>query len=526
MARPWTTTTTMTCCTYYYCIIILLMVLLSSWRSCDGLGTFGYGIHHRFSDPVKGILGVDELPEKGSVDYYVAMAHRDRIIRGRHLASINDQSPLAFSGGNDTVLINSLGFLHYANVSLGNPSLSFLVALDTGSDLFWIPCDCQKNGCVKSLQSSSGVVVNLNIYSPNNSSTSGVIPCNSTFCKQSQCSSASANCGYKVAYLSNNTSSTGIFVEDLLHLIRDDDQSQAVDAKITFGCGQLQTGTFLEGAAPNGLFGLGMDNISVPSTLARLGLASNSFSMCFGPDGIGRIKFGDNGRSDQRKTPFNIRSTHPTYNISITKTTVGKNVSALELSAIFDSGTSFTSLKDPAYTFISESFNSQVPERRHLSDSQIPFEYCYDLSVNQTSYVIPDINLTMKGGDQYSLTDPTAVIQTTQGGYVYCLALLKSEDINIIGQNFMTGYNIVFDREKNVLGWKASNCYDEENLSTLPISPSHSPAHSPAAVNPEATENSGTNSDPTVSPPSSYSPKLKPFHYTLAMLLLSFLAIV
>ncbi|KAK4583878.1 hypothetical protein RGQ29_021842 [Quercus rubra] len=414
MARAWNTTTTMTCCTYYYCIIILLMVLLSSWRSCDGLGTFGYGIHHRFSDPVKGILGVDELPEKGSADYYVAMAHRDRIIRGRHLASINDQSPLAFSGGNDTYLLNSLGFLHYANVSLGNPSLSFLVALDTGSDLFWIPCDCQKNGCVKTLQSSSGAVVNLNIYSPNNSSTSGVIPCNSTFCEQSPCSSASANCGYKVVYLSNNTSSTGIFVEDLLHLIRDDDQSQAVDAKITFGCGQLQTGTFLEGAAPNGLFGLGMDNISVPSTLARLGLASNSFSMCFGPDGIGRIKFGDNGSSDQRKTPFNIRSTHPTYNISITKTTVEKNVSALEFSAIFDSGTSFTSLKDPAYTFISESFNSQVPERRHTSDSQIPFEYCYDLSVNQSSYVIPDINLTMKGGDQYSLTDPTAVIQTTQ----------------------------------------------------------------------------------------------------------------
>ena len=128
-------------------------------------------------------------------------------------------------------------------------------------------------------------------------------------------------------------------------------------------------------------------------------------------------------------------------------------------------------------------------------------------------------------------------------------------------ENFMTGYNIVFDREKNVLGWKASNCeyslnfffrlnfnvqsflllvnslssynknlvspgYDDENFSTLPISPSHSPAHSPAAVDPETTANSGTNSDPTVSSPSSYSPKLKPFHYTLAMLLLSFLAIV
>ena len=50
--------------------------------------------------------------------------------------------------------------------------------------------------------------------------------------------------------------------------------------------------------------------------------------------------------------------TSPTYNISITKTTVEKNVSALEFSAIFDSGTSFTSLKDPTYTFISESVSN------------------------------------------------------------------------------------------------------------------------------------------------------------------------
>jgi hypothetical protein len=87
---------------------------------------------------------------------------------------------------------------------------------------------------------------------------------------------------------------------------------------------------------------------------------------------------------------------------------VGENSSELEFSAIFDSGTSFTSLADPAYTFISESvsslnnvfhdiagsfilkyiiindyvvlqFNSQVQETRHASDSQLPFEYCYIL---------------------------------------------------------------------------------------------------------------------------------------------------
>jgi hypothetical protein len=34
--------------------------------------------------------------------------------------------------------------LHYAVVALGTPNVTFLVALDTGSDLFWVPCDCVK----------------------------------------------------------------------------------------------------------------------------------------------------------------------------------------------------------------------------------------------------------------------------------------------------------------------------------------------------------------------------------------------
>lgn len=30
--------------------------------------------------------------------------------------------------------------------------------------------------------------------------------------------------------------------------------------------------------------------------------------------------------------------------------------------------------------------------------------------------------------------------------------------IDLYPENFMTGYKIVFDREKMVLGWKASDC--------------------------------------------------------------------
>ena len=105
-------------------------------------------------------------------------------------------------------------------------------------------------------------------------------------------------------------------------------------------------------------------------------------------------------------------TTSPTYNISVTQLTVEKNVTDLNFTAIFDSGTSFTYLNDPVYTVISEKvshpdckswyfissltmcfilirrmflaimqFNSAAKDKRHPPDSNFPFEYCYERSI-------------------------------------------------------------------------------------------------------------------------------------------------
>ncbi|PWA93420.1 eukaryotic aspartyl protease family protein [Artemisia annua] len=63
-------------------------------------------------------------------------------------------------------------------------------------------------------------------------------------------------------------------------------------------CGMIQTDSFLDGASPNGLFGLGMENLHAPSILASSGLTDNSFSMCFIPDGVGIIYFRVKGSLD------------------------------------------------------------------------------------------------------------------------------------------------------------------------------------------------------------------------------------
>ncbi|KAI9080500.1 hypothetical protein K1719_037614 [Acacia pycnantha] len=501
---------------------LFVVVLMSlGLRSCYGFQTLGFTMHHRYSDPVKGILGIHDLPARGSREYYVAMTHRDRLVRGRGLAGV-DPTALTFSSGNDTLRIASLGYLHYANVSVGTPPVWFLVALDTGSDLFWLPCNCTKLNCVHALGISKGQILNLNIYDPHASSTSKNVPCNSTICTHKKQCPSNSSCAYQVRYLTENTSSTGVLVEDVLHLVTDDNQTKQVDAHMNFGCGKVQTGSFLTGAAPNGLFGLGIENISVPSILAKKGLTSNSFSMCFGDDGSGRIRFGDNGSSDQRKTPINhLGALHPSYNISITQIIVGEKATDSEFNAIFDTGTSFTNLNDPAYINITSSFNSMVRGKRYQFDPRIemPFEYCYENATsNQTSPEFPSLTLKMKGGDSYYVIDPFVyfVIEGIETfSTVICLGIVKSDDVNIIGQNFMTGYHLVFDRDNMILGWKNSSCYDDK-ISNTAYSPAHSPAVSPAK--PEAMINQSETSRPQIP---NHSFKDKPFVVTFLLLILS-----
>lgn len=101
----------------------LIVLSLSVWgfRGCHGR-IFSFEMHHRFSDPVRqwsqsaGKLSA-AWPEKGSYEYFLELFRHDQVLRGRRLPEID--SPLAFSDGNSTIKMNSLGL--YAV-----PPLSFL----------------------------------------------------------------------------------------------------------------------------------------------------------------------------------------------------------------------------------------------------------------------------------------------------------------------------------------------------------------------------------------------------------------
>ncbi|XP_078166863.1 eukaryotic aspartyl protease family protein isoform X2 [Carex rostrata] len=392
---------------------------------------------------------------------------------------------------------------------LGTPSMTFLVALDTGSDLFWLPCDC--TSCAP-LSTGNGFGSEITFYNPNMSMTSQRLPCESNLCEvQKGCSEAS-QCPYKIVYVSAETSSSGFLVEDILYLTTEDARPEIVEAQIVFGCGQVQTGSFIDAAAPNGLLGLGLEKVSVPSILSSKGLTSDSFSMCFSQDGFGRISFGDQGTSDQDETPLHINQVHPTYNISITGVVVGNTSEDVEFNTLFDTGTSFTYLANPTYSFLTDNFNAQTDAIRHGPDPRVPFEYCYNMTSNDSSTIrVPNISMKTEGGGMFSVSEPGLVVSLQENEFVYCLAVVKSSKLNIIGQNFMTGLRIVFDRERKVLGWKKFNCYDVEDSNPLPVNPSHSSLSPSVRDNykPEDTkENKNDTAKVTSLTPLSYSPHM------------------
>ncbi|KAF8729906.1 hypothetical protein HU200_017368 [Digitaria exilis] len=450
---------------------VLLLAVAAAASEAEAAATLSSRMVHRLSDEARleaGPRAGEWWPRRGSGEYYRLLARSDLQRQKRRLGGKYELLSLSkggsiFSPGND------LGWLYYTWVDVGTPKTSFLVALDTGSDLFWVPCDCIQ--CAPLSGYRGNLDRDLGIYKPAESTTSRHLPCSHELCLLgSGCTNLKQPCPYNIKYFSENTTSSGLLIEDTLHL--DSREGHApVNASVIIGCGRKQSGDYLDGIAPDGLLGLGMANISVPSFLARAGLVRNSFSMCFKEDNSGRIFFGDQGVSTQQATPFvPLYGKLQTYAVNVDKSCIGhKCLEGTSFEALVDSGTSFTSLPPDVYKAVTVEFDKQI------NASRVPFEddtwtYCYNASPLEMPDV-PTITLTFDVNKSFQAVNPVLTFNDKQGALAgFCLAVLpSSEPIGIIAQNFLVGYHVVFDRENMKLGWYRSECRDADNSTTVPL---------------------------------------------------------
>ncbi|CAH9136197.1 unnamed protein product [Cuscuta epithymum] len=117
----------------YWLLFFLAAMAMGVSSSPNNNGVFE--IYDRYSSEVVEVLGKGGLPKKGGLDYISYMAARDSRRR--------QSSPaITFSPGDATFQMQTFADYHFVKVYVGTPPMSFMVALDTGSSLFWLPCNC------------------------------------------------------------------------------------------------------------------------------------------------------------------------------------------------------------------------------------------------------------------------------------------------------------------------------------------------------------------------------------------------
>uniref|UniRef100_A0A6N2MV78 Peptidase A1 domain-containing protein n=1 Tax=Salix viminalis TaxID=40686 RepID=A0A6N2MV78_SALVM len=262
-------------------VLVVVVLLCCQFEASAGL-TFSSKLIHRFSDEAKslsisrkGNASGDLWPERYSFEYFQLLLGNDLKRQRMKLGSQKNQLLFPSQGSQALFFGNELDWLHYTWIDIGTPNVSFLVALDAGSDLLWVPCDCIQCAPLSASYYNISLDRDLSEYSPSLSSTSRHLPCDHQLCGwSSNCKSPKDPCPYIVNYYDfENTSSAGFLVEDKLHLasVGDHTARKMFQAPVVLGCGRKQSGSYFDGAAPDGVMGLGPGDISVPSLLAKAG---------------------------------------------------------------------------------------------------------------------------------------------------------------------------------------------------------------------------------------------------------------
>ncbi|KAJ0086353.1 hypothetical protein Patl1_08472 [Pistacia atlantica] len=474
--------------------LFILLVSLFSYLLFDGSAavTFSSKLIHRFSDEAKarwisrggGASVADSWPNKKSVEYMEVLFGNDlkrQRMRVDLQSSNKSQYQLLFpSHGSQTLYFgNQFYWLHYTWIDIGTPNVSFLVALDAGSNMLWVPCQCQQCAplsasyytslrvlAIKILRFAYELILkwcslvfgasivqerNLSEYDPAASSSSKNLSCSNQLCKsRTNCNSLKDPCPYIAEYASEDTSSSGYLVEDVLHLasVSKHATQSSVQASVIIGCGRKQTGSYLDGAAPDGLMGLG---------------TWRHFR---------RIFFGDQGPASQQSTPFlPIGEKYDTYFVEVESYCVGS--SCLQQSgfqALVDSGSSFTFLPTDLYDKVVSKFDKLVTAKR-IDLQGNSWKNCYNAS-SEELHSIPNMRLIFTTNQSFVVHNHIYSFPENQGFTVFCLTVMPADgDFGIIGQNFLMGHLMVFDRENLKLGWSHSNCEDVSDSSHVHLGP-------------------------------------------------------
>ncbi|KAJ3695926.1 hypothetical protein LUZ60_001303 [Juncus effusus] len=376
------------------------------------------------------------------------MVHRSKT-RARYLSSKysnpSSQTSIQAHPSNGEYLIS---------LSIGTPTKPLALTLDTGSDLIWTQCQ----PCLQCFDQP------LPLYNPSNSSTFSDLSCDSDLCKALPYSACHKQCLYSYFY-GDGSLSVGILGNEAFTL------GTTTLPNIGFGCGFYNGGIFTSNES--GIAGFGRGPLSLISQLGY-GKFSYCFTSMLGESKSSPVLFGDaadltmGSNGTIQSTPFVTNPLIKTsYYLTLNGITVGtmllkipKSTFALKENGtggvIIDSGTSITSLAEPAYSQVKIAFLSQV-KLPVVNGSVEGLDLCFGIS-NSTSQNIevPKFTFHFEGAD-LELPKENYMLENASSGTM-CLVMSNSSDSTLIGNFQQQNIHVLYDLEGGKLSFVPAQC--------------------------------------------------------------------
>ncbi|GER37729.1 eukaryotic aspartyl protease family protein [Striga asiatica] len=385
-------------------------------------------------------------------------------------------------------------------ITIGPNQRPYILQIDTGSGLTWIQCD--KPGARNypapnppyNPEDRNVVVLRTD---PVCSVVQNLLPPGFYEGKY---------CAYDIHY-ADGMSTQGFLVNDSVNLNLANGQ---LSPPLTFGCGHNQ---YLpnpnEPQYVDGVLGLSNVSFSFVSQISRQGLTQNAIGHCFSSKGDGYLSL---GLGDLAKyEDFNWTTLFPTtnsdyYYLGKADLMLGGEVTDIRgLDIVFDSGSTYTYLNNLAYDAIYDLIegynNRQSSPLDKATDPNLPFcwkgpftsvsdvsSYFSTLALNFStnlqfamgieSYLIISLsraesNIGLKRGmlDNYGLELESSVDLSLVCGLNdlanVCLGILDGSevglgDLNVIGDISFQDKLVIYDNDRQLVGW------DERDCSTIP----------------------------------------------------------
>ncbi|CAH9140038.1 unnamed protein product [Cuscuta epithymum] len=390
-----------------------------------------------------------DLEREMSKEYNLShLQQHDRLRNIRHIQpySNNGAVNLPVEGSFDTGL-------YYTRIQLGSPPKEFCVQIDTGSDGLWVNCascrDCQHESLLEAQPA---------FFDPSTSTTSGFISCSD----DKICTGDGSGCSAQNHYTHYYHYGGGYwalvdYVYDVIHLEKSSGTSAInTSTQIIFGCATQRQGAESLNAPIDGIFGLGVQQISTINQLSANGVMPPVFSHCLKRSGGGTLVLGQVEEQNIVYTPI---VGGPNYNVELQSIYVNGQQVPIDPQAfgtnnggtIFDSGTIMAHIVSEAHDPLINAINQVVLTYANVLMGDIQ---CY-ASTTRVFSIFPILRFNFAGGASMTLRPIDYLIRqdSVDGAGHWCLGLLKSERVSVLGDLILKDKIVVYDLLNQQIGW-------------------------------------------------------------------------